>query len=186
MNAKTGITEGILKRKVENAGGVYEIVYEKQMQEDFKGVEFDCENVTEPDDEEGFSMPGFKHGYDVLPNGVPVCWVGAGGDWEDPLAFCMFIGEDGEFHAYIPKDGNAYNFKLNRAFGNWYDEEQDSGRWEGVPESDDLVAAQNEYEGYHLEELKFFGLAYKFDMEKMREEAAKCISFGPLDEREKI
>lgn len=179
MNAKTGITEGILKRKVENAGGVYEIVYEKQMQEDLKGVEFDCENVTEPDDEEGFRMPGFKHGYDVLPNGVPVCWVGAGGDWEDPLAFCMFIGEDGEFHAYIPKDGNAYNFKLRSAIGNWYPEDDDDKGWEAVPTEDDdedPVDLGDEYEGPHVEELKHFGLRYHFDMEKLRADAANRIT----------
>ena len=151
--AKTGITERRLKRKVDDAGGVYEIVYEKQMQEDLKGVEFDCENVTEPEDD-GWSMEGFTNGYDILPNGVPVCWCGCGGDWECPLAICIYIGEDGKFHAYVPRDGNVYNKEANAAFGN-----------------------NDDYDEYNK---------YKFDMEKMREEAAKCVSFGPLDEKGKI
>lgn len=175
-HAKAGQNIETLRQKIEDAGGIYEVVYQSKIQDDLKKIEFDCENVTDPDDEEGFNMPGFRHGYDTLPNGVPVCWVGAGGDWEDPLAFCVYIGEDGSLRAYIPKEGNAYNFKTKAAIGNWYGGEDD----DSMPEPDcsaneDLVDVEDEYDGYHLEELKHFGLRYWFDMEKLRAAACKRI-----------
>ena len=124
MYAKNGITEEALKQKIDDAGGMYEVAWQEQVQKDIKTVYFDCENVTDPDDEEGFAMPGFIHGYDVLPNGVPVCWVGAGGDWECPVAMCIFVGEDDKFHAYVPEDGNVYNKGYGAAYGNNGDEEE--------------------------------------------------------------
>ena len=179
--AKAGTTIEELKSKIDDAGGMYEVVYLDKVQDDLKKVSFDCENVTDADDEEGgFCMPGFTHGYDTLPNGVPVCWVGAGGDWEDPLAFCVYIGDKGELRAYIPKDGNAYNFKLKQAIGNWYADEDEPG-WEAAQvendEDSDLVDIEDEYEGYHLEEVKKFGIRYHFDMEKLRADAANRIGF---------
>jgi hypothetical protein len=48
----------------------------------------------------------------------PVLWVAAGGDWELPLVFVLFIGEDGEIHAHVPEDGNAYNHEKKAAYGN--------------------------------------------------------------------
>ena len=52
-------------------------------------------------------MPGYEVGYEVLPSGILVLWCAARGDWEMPVAFCLYIGEDSEIHAYIPRDGNA-------------------------------------------------------------------------------
>lgn len=178
--AKAGVTEEDLKQKIEDAGGMYEVVWQNKVRDDLKKIEFDCENVTDEGDEDegGFGMPGFQHGYDVLPNGIPVCWVGAGGDWEDPLAFCVYIGDKGELRAYIPKDGNAYNFKLKSAIGNWYPEDDDDKGWEAVPseDDDDLVDLEDEYEGPHVEEVKHFGLRYHFDMDKLRADAANRIT----------
>ena len=146
--AKAGVTVEELKNRIDDACGTWYIIWQDQIQTDLSklsaGVEFDCENVTEPDDE-GWSMNGFTNGYDVLPNGVPVCWCGAGGDWECPIAFCLYIGEDGEFHAYVPKDENVYNKETNAAFGN-----------------------NDDYDEYKK---------YKFDMDKMRDEAARNIAF---------
>lgn len=170
-HAKAGQDIETLRQKIEDAGGIYEVVYQSKIQDDLKKIEFDCENVTDPDDEEGFNMPGFQHGYDTLQNSVPVCWVGAGGDWEDPLAFCVYIGEDGSLRAYIPKEGNAYNFKTKAAIGNWYPMDDDDKSWEAI--SSDGI--EDEYDGYHLEELKHFGLRYQFDMEKLRAAACKRI-----------
>lgn len=155
--AKAGITRDDLAAKITKGGGIYEVVYMKKIQNDLKNVRFDCENVTDPndEDEEGFAMPGFVQGYDTLPNGVEVAWIGAGGDWEHPLAFCIYIGDDDELRAYIPEDGNAYNFKLKQAIGNWnsFGDEEDA------------------------DEFEKFNLTYKFDMDKLRADAAEKISF---------
>lgn len=53
----------------------------------------------------------------------PVAWVAAGGDWELPLIYVLYIGDKGELRAYIPKDGNAYNHKEKCAYGSEEDEE---------------------------------------------------------------
>jgi len=180
--AKADVTVNDLKQKIDAAGDVYEVLYRnpsKRIREDMSKVEFDCENVTDPDKHENFDMPGFQSGYETLPNGVAVCWVGAGGDWEDPLALCIYIGESGELRVYIPKDGNCYNFKTKAAFGNWYPEDED-GMWDDTS-SDEDEDDFGEYEEnceceHHFEEMKHFGIKqYKFDMEKLRADAANRI-----------
>ena len=112
-------------------------------------IEFDTENIT-GDPEEAFNMPGFAFGTDSLPKGTPVWWFGAGGDWEMPVAFCLYLGDDGKIHAYVPKDGNCYNKVKNMAYGN-------------------AVGADAQ------EEMKFLGTEYRFDMDKMREDTSKAL-----------
>lgn len=174
--AKAGVTIDDLRSKIDKAGGVYDILYCKRSQKicnDLKKIEFDCENVTDPDDEDGgFNMPGFQHGYDMLPNSVAVCWCGAGGDWEDPLALCIYVGDDGSLRAYIPKGGNAYNFKTKAAIGNWCEDDDNE---DDASENDDSIDDEDEYDGYHLDEIKHFGLKYSFDMDKLRADAANRI-----------
>ena len=79
--------------------------------------------------------------------------------------------------AYIPKSGNAYNFKTKAAFGNWHkeDDEELIGSNDEIETNEDLVDVEDEYDGYHLDELKHFGLRYNFDMDKLRADAANRI-----------
>ena len=121
------------------------------LSEDLKnsGIEFDTENCT-GDPNEPFDMPGFKFGQDMLSEGTFVMWFGAGGDWEQPIAFCIYLGKDNKIHAYVPKEGNCFNKETNAAFGN--------------------APGMNCQE--EMEQLK---VEYKFDMEKMREEASKAL-----------
>lgn len=113
------------------------------------GVEFDTENCS-GDPEEQYDMPGYKFGLDTLAGGTPIMWFGAGGDWEAPIAFCLYLGEDGKIHAYVPREGNCYNKKTNAAFGN-----APGMNWK--------------------EEMEQFKVEYKFDQGKMREEASKAL-----------
>jgi hypothetical protein len=63
-------------------------------------------------------------GYEVLSNNLPVLFVNAGGDWENPICFCIYW--DGkQMRAYIPKDGNVYNVKAKSAYGNDDDDMDD-------------------------------------------------------------
>lgn len=80
-------------------------------------VYFDKENITYDEDEE-FDMPGFKPGYDIIDENkdIVVRWFGAGGDWQLPVAFLIYIGEDDKLHGYIPKDGNCYDKENNCAY----------------------------------------------------------------------
>lgn len=150
--AKPNITVKDLEERLDKAGGLSEALYSYKVLSDLEKVEFDLENFTYVEGD--FDMPGFRPGFDTLPNGVAVLWVGAGGDWELPIAFCLYIGDGGEFRAYIPKDGNCYNFKTKSAFGN-----------------DDICEDVEE-------ELEHNGLeGYAFDMDKLRAAAAKRIVF---------
>ena len=113
------------------------------------GIEFDTENCT-CDQKETFNMPGFFVGIDALPGGTPIMWFGAGGDWEQPIAFCIYLGVDNKIHAYVPREGNCYNKKTNAAFGN-----APGMNWK--------------------EEMEQFKVEYKFDQGKMREDASKAL-----------
>lgn len=131
--AKPGMTEYDLRLAVEKTG-LSDVVWSDMVQDDLSnsGVGFDCENFTAEPGE--YDMNGFEPGYGSLPNGVPVLWVGAGGDWEGPVAFCVYIGVDGTLRAYVPKDGNVYNRETGKAYGNdddmdqYYVEPFDMGR----------------------------------------------------------
>lgn len=51
--------------------------------------------------------------------------VTAGGDWEFPVYFIIYLDQDGKtFRAYIPKEGNVWNHKTKQALGN--DEDKDA------------------------------------------------------------
>jgi hypothetical protein len=180
--AKPNVTVDDLKKEIDDAGGIYNILYHEPSQkiiDDISKIEFDCENVTDPDEGENFDMPGFESGYETLPNGVAVCWVGAGGDWEDPIALCVYVGDGGELRAYIPKDGNAYNFKTKAAFGNWIAEEElEEAEYETNCDDEDFSEYEEGCEcDHHFDEMKHFGIKYQFDMEKLRSAASNRIIF---------
>lgn len=77
--AKRGVTEQKLRDMIDK-DGLYEAVWSEKVQKDISKIQFDCENIGIEEDE--FNMEGFEPGYETLANGVPVLWVGAGGDWE--------------------------------------------------------------------------------------------------------
>ena len=46
----------------------------------------------------------------------------AGGDWEYPVSFIIYLDKNRKtFRAYIPKEGNAWNYDTAEAIGNGYD-----------------------------------------------------------------
>lgn len=56
-------------------------------------------------------------------NGLTFLMGAAGGDWEHPVAFILYIDHNGNVRGYVPKDGNAYNHKFKTAYGS-----EDSGK----------------------------------------------------------
>ncbi len=80
------------------------------IQNDLSKVQFDLENwrignadpnySKYPSDHDG--LRGYPCGYEVLPNGLPVLFVNAGGDWElIPSLLCSLLGrcEDESLHS---------------------------------------------------------------------------------------
>lgn len=89
---------------------------------DLGKVQFDWENYGyNPGD---YSMYGDLIGYNEI-GGVQFVGVAAGGDWEYPIFICFYLDQDGKrVRAFIPKDGNCWNYDTKEAFGN--DEEKDA------------------------------------------------------------
>jgi len=141
--AKPNITVRDIEQRLDKAGCLLEVLYTLKVLDDLEKVGLDLKNFTY-----------FQTGFDILSNGVAVLWVCAGGDWEFPVAFCLYIDDSGEFRAYVPKEGNCYNFKTKKAFGN----------------DDTCEDVEEELERSGVEE-------YAFDVDKLRKAAAKRIVF---------
>jgi len=125
MKAKKNLTIEDLKNAIGKHYDIHSAVYETPADDDISVVNFDTENMEEFGTEYSYNhLPGLEalDGYEMLgkegESAFPVLWVAAGGDWELPLVFVIFIGEDGEIHAHVPEDGNAYNHEKKAAYGN--------------------------------------------------------------------
>ena len=125
--AKANQTIEDLSSKIEDAGGVYELVYSGgvgKVCKDLAKINVDFENVESFDSEDAYNhLPGLEYmeGYEMIGEGdsaFPVLWCAGGGDWELPLVFVIYIGQKGELRGYIPEDGNAYNHEEKAAYGN--------------------------------------------------------------------
>jgi hypothetical protein len=90
----------------------FDIIPEK----DFK-VRFNDENFELPWMDCEWSESGF---YEV--NGTTIALCCAGGDWETPVYFAIYIEKGGKrLRAYIPTIGNQFDFYCKTAFGSQED-----------------------------------------------------------------
>jgi hypothetical protein len=108
-----------------------------QLKADLSKVDFDWENYTSGTDlidqawrsrsnqtsEFGYSLRIIGPHNRMGPEGVS--WIGcsAGGDWEQPIFFMLYMSND-QVRAWIPKKGNCWNYDTHTALGN--DEDADS------------------------------------------------------------
>lgn len=122
--ANANMTIEDLEAKIEDAGGVCEVVYSGKVAEDLSKINVDFENVEPFGTEDSYDhLPGLEamEGYEMIGEGdsaFPVLWCAGGGDWELPLVFVLYIDQKGELRGYIPEDGNAYNHEEKAAYGN--------------------------------------------------------------------
>ena len=122
---KNDMTIEDLKNVIGKYNDIHYALYENPADDDISSVNFDTENMEQFGTEYSYNhLPGLENldGYEMLgkegESAFPVLWVAAGGDWELPLVFILFIGEDGKLHGYVPEDGNAYNHEKKAAYGN--------------------------------------------------------------------
>lgn len=94
----------------------------KVLDSDLAKIEFDFENYSlgganpnYPSETEGYV--GYPCGYKILPSGIPVLLVNAGGDWEFPICFALYYDGKG-LRGYIPTEGNVFDKKNKSAYGN--------------------------------------------------------------------
>jgi hypothetical protein len=94
-----------------------------QLKKDLSKVQFAWENFcTDPDDHRTYRE---FLGFHTLPNGMPFWGCLAGGDWEIPILFILYLDPSKKLRAYIPERGQYYNKEEKCAFGNQGDETQD-------------------------------------------------------------
>lgn len=76
-------------------------------------VEFDWENFYTNGDKNDDEFMG----YHCLSNGM--CFLGcwAAGDWQKPVHFLLYPSGN-KIRAYVPKNGNLWNWKTKEAYGN--------------------------------------------------------------------
>lgn len=98
---------------------------------DLTKIEFDFENCCIGEDNENYE--GYPCGYKVLPSGIPVLLVNAGGDWEFPICFALYFDGKG-IRGYIPTKGNVFDKTNKCAYGNSAEESLQT-----VVNSDDII-----------------------------------------------
>ena len=89
---------------------------------DIRKVQFDFENVTDFKETNGFA--DYSVGYKELKPGFHTFFVNAGGDWEFPVCFIIYWGNN-QLRGYVPKDGNVWNKKEKCAYDDDDDENHD-------------------------------------------------------------
>lgn len=78
---------------------------------DVKKVDFDFENHEADENDTSLAI------HSKLPDGTEIIWCWAGGDWEAPVSFVLYLDPKDKIRAYIPKNGNCYCTKCNTAWG---------------------------------------------------------------------
>jgi len=121
----------------------------ERIRKDLSKVEFDTENVEWVEGEAYAGADGIV-GIHTLPNGLTYLGFTAGGDWEMPI-FAILYFDGKELRGYVPKNGNTWNVKTNKAFGNAEEEEEDLkqfteqtgilGRWDDFNVGEDAIRA---------------------------------------------
>ena len=96
-----------LQDVINNNGGLEHVVSNPPVWLDLSRVTFGTENVTDGSEFQ-FQMPGYKSGPDIV-DGREVMWCAAGDDSDQPIAFVLFMGDEGELRGFVPNSGNCYD-----------------------------------------------------------------------------
>lgn len=80
---------------------------------DLSKINFDWENsgVCEENEDVNFKNKT------SLSDGTEFIWCFAGGDWECPVFFVLYIDDKNKLRGYIPSDGNIYCHTCKCAYG---------------------------------------------------------------------
>ena len=109
--AKYGQTIEDLKRMISDNGGVKETIYNDKLKvhKDLLKVDMGHDFAGLLSETKWESVQGIPD-YEMLGDGngqFPVAWCYSHSDGEFPVAFVLYIGQEGKLRAYIPNDGNS-------------------------------------------------------------------------------
>lgn len=101
--------------------------------EDFNIV-FDCENFVTP--LENYNIEDEYNDVDFIQlDGFSIALCYAGGDWEYPVWFCIYIDDNNKLRVYIPTNGNTFNKYTKTAFGSEESTKLDPIKvWKDIPD----------------------------------------------------
>jgi len=109
------ITTDDLRKKIEERWKNDNHQMVEDLQDDLK-CKFDLENFEDGENHYNKELAGLT-GCVTLSNGLTLCGMTAGGDWEHPVYFLVYW--DGKkLRAYVPTDGNPWNTTTKQAYGN--------------------------------------------------------------------
>lgn len=106
------------EEEILSCNGAYDLLDKyKDLAIDLAKVQFGWENysinaITEYPDRSGIKK------FLVYPDSfyAVLCW--AGGDWEYPVDFLIYLDPKNKWRGYIPKKGNSWNYNTKKALGN--------------------------------------------------------------------
>ena len=98
------------------------IIYENYINCDKdRSIYFDFENIANfwDDNKEHFYINKYNMELINIDNKqVPIICAYAGGDWEEPVYFIVYLDDKNKLRMYVPKCGNVYNNLTKEALGN--------------------------------------------------------------------
>lgn len=149
----TGILEYDIINNICHIPGNYELFDEDKHPEfakarkDLNKVKFDFENL-----EIGLDINGKNDDRGELNiheyNGVCLLLCCAGGDWENPVYFVLYVDHKNKLRAYIPSNGNTYCKKYKCAYGGISEYVED---YYDLPEEDQMDIDNLDEEGMSIE-----------------------------------
>ena len=113
-----------------------------------KKIVFDFENIITPFDDEIGNCYGLGF-YQIGDYAVMLCY--AGGDWEIPVYFAIYIDDNNKLRMYIPTKGNSFNPYTKTAYGSEEETELDHIKvWKSLPKEwkADPVYVMENSDGY--------------------------------------
>ena len=101
-------------------------------------IDFDFENVLLGWNDSTFDPISFSSIETITVDGkeIPIIKGCAGGDWEFPVAFIIYLSDKGKLRMYVPRKGNVFNRDTKEAFGNDDDADEEFLSKEGIRHSD--------------------------------------------------
>ena len=110
-------------------------IKDKISPKDFKII-FDCENFITPLDEYIYDNGKNENGVEFIQlDNFPIALCYAGGDWEYPVWFSIYIDDNNKLRVYIPTNGNTFNKYTKTAFGSEESTKLDPIKiWKDIPD----------------------------------------------------
>lgn len=110
-------------------------------------IDFDFENVLLGWNDSTFEPINSSSFETITVDGkeIPFIKGSAGGDWEFPLAFIIYLSDKGELRMYVPRKGNVFNRDTKEVFGNDEDADEEFLKKEGI-RYDDYINHTDEVE----------------------------------------